>query len=382
MLGGDPHHTGRSAYAGPQGPNVVLKWKTLIGPVEAIYASPVIGPDGTVYAANGNVMYALNGQTGAQLYNFTAARAIYSTPVVSPSGYVCVCASDSSCYCLHSATNALATQTYSMAGSGLSGVNSPLLTAAGLLVIGSEDAMVMAFTVGDSSGVAVWTIFSSAGYYFSSPALTLDGNIVIGGYDHYMHKLTAGAGSTMWSFLAGAAIDSSPAVAVDGSIVFGCYDSYTYCLFANGTLKWKTLMPNSPAVNSGASIAADGTVLIGDSAGAFWALNGATGTVRWNYTAKGAIQANAAIGADNTVHVVSYDKTVVALDVATGAVRWNYSAAAGIYSSPAIGTDGTLYFVAADGCVYALTTAPSPTPTARYAEGLRMQYRLRASLLS
>ena len=74
-----------------------------------------------------------------------------------------------------------------------------------------------------------------------------------------------------------------------------------------------------------------------------------------------------AIGSDGTVYVGSSDKKFYALDGKTGTKKWEFVTGSYVGSSPAIGNDGTLYIGSLYEKVYALKTdskgpAKSPWP--------------------
>ncbi|NQT88256.1 PQQ-like beta-propeller repeat protein [bacterium] len=56
---------------------------------------------------------------------------------------------------------------------------------------------------------------------------------------HAVHALNAGSGELIWSFTAGAAVDSPPTVHRN-AVLFGCADGWVYCLRAKGgELAWR-----------------------------------------------------------------------------------------------------------------------------------------------
>ena len=70
---------------------------------------------------------------------------------------------------------------------------------------------------------------------------------------------------------------------------------------------------------------AGGTVYAGSDDGTVYALDAATGGLRWAYTAGDSVSDPAVAG--GTVYVGGHDGTVYALDAATGRLRWTYSTA-------------------------------------------------------
>ncbi len=66
------------------------------------------------------------------------------------------------------------------------------------------------------------------------------GNVYLAEVDaHTIHALNADDGSALWSFTAGARVDSPPTIH-DGLAVFGCSDGWVYCLNADdGQLAWR-----------------------------------------------------------------------------------------------------------------------------------------------
>ena len=99
---------------------------------------------------------------------------------------------------------------------------------------------------------------------------------------------------------------------------------------------------------------AGGTVYAGSDDGTVYALDTATGGLRWAYTAGDSVSDPAVAG--GTVYVGSLDFKVYALDAATGALRWAYTTGSYVLSSPAV-AGGTVYVGSDYGKVYALDAA-------------------------
>jgi hypothetical protein len=73
----------------------------------------------------------------------------------------------------------------------------------------------------------------------SAPVIA-DGRLLVASVDtHTIHALKADSGEPMWSFTAGARVDSPPTI-YEGRALFGSADGYVYCLDVNnGALVWR-----------------------------------------------------------------------------------------------------------------------------------------------
>jgi outer membrane protein assembly factor BamB len=135
-----------------------------------------------------------------------------------------------------------------------------------------------------------------------------------------------------------------------------------------GRVDWQT--PISGGVDSEARLdPARGQVYIGADDGGFYAVDPATGALRWSYKGKGAIERPAELGGA-LVYAASAADRVVALDAATGKWRWQYErdTPEGFtvhgYSGPRLlGSHVLAGF--ADGYVVALTAAAGEVVWAR-----------------
>jgi eukaryotic-like serine/threonine-protein kinase len=225
--------------------------------------------------------------------------------------------------------------------------------------------------------------FHTGAAVISSPAVA-DGRVYFGSSDHNLYALDAQSGAQRWKFASKGRISSSPAVA-DGVVYFGSFDGTFYALDAeHGTLRWKfvtggerrfsgrhlhgaepaaEVMPDpfdfflsSPAI-------AGALVYFGSGDGNVYALDGASGTLRWKFHTGNVVHASPAIAKD-TLYVGSWDSYFYALDAATGKERWRFktgedakiSNQVGIQSS-AVVADGVVYFGCRDSNLYALDAA-------------------------
>jgi eukaryotic-like serine/threonine-protein kinase len=227
-----------------------------------------------------------------------------------------------------------------------------------------------------------WT-FRTGGAVLSSPAVAGD-TVYIGSSDHNLYALAAATGAQRWKFATKGRVTSSPAVA-DGRVYFDSFDGNFYALEAgSGKLLWKfatggerrfsgrhlhgaepagEVMPDPFDFFLSSPALAGGRVYFGSGDGNVYALDAASGTLRWKFHTGNVVHASPAIqGA--TLYVGSWDSYFYALDVDSGALRWRFktgedaaiSNQVGIQSS-AVVADGTVYFGCRDSNLYALDAA-------------------------
>ena len=151
---------------------------------------------------------------------------------------------------------------------------------------------------------------------------------------------------------------SSPVV-WNGAVYFGSGDGNIYALdAATGAVKWKfktgDVVHASPAI-------ADGVLFVGSWDSYFYALDAATGQEKWKYKTgedhdthnQVGIQSSAAV-MDGVVYFGCRDAHLYALDQQTGTLKWSYSTKGSwVIASPVV-NDGKVYFATSDtGLLYA-----------------------------
>jgi eukaryotic-like serine/threonine-protein kinase len=225
--------------------------------------------------------------------------------------------------------------------------------------------------------------FKTGGAVISSPAV-IDGTAYFGSNDHYLYAVNLADGAQRWKFKTGSRVTSSPAV-YNGLVYFDSYDGNIYAIDAkSGEQRWKFAsegerrfrgrhlhgadpsgesMPDpfdfylsSPTVDAG-------LVYIGSGDGNVYALDAASGALRWKFRTGNVVHASPAI-ANGLVYVGSWDSNFYAIDAKTGQERWRFKTGedheianqVGIQSS-AIIADGMVYFGCRDSNLYALDAA-------------------------
>lgn len=227
-----------------------------------------------------------------------------------------------------------------------------------------------------------WT-FATGEAIVSSPAVT-QGVVYVGSSDNFLYALDAATGALKWKFDAHGNVGSSPAVS--GGVVFvNSFDGNFYAIdAATGARKWSFATQGErrntwPGINGTAPrtetmpdpwdfflsspAVADGVVYFGSGDRHVYALDAATGALRWEFETGGVVHASPAV-ADGRVYVGSFDGGFYALDAQTGALLWKFQTdtseathlMVGIPGSATV-ADGTVYFGCRDANLYALDAA-------------------------
>ena len=217
----------------------------------------------------------------------------------------------------------------------------------------------------------------------SSPVLS-DGAIYFGGDDGNIYAVEAASGRQLWKHTTGGPVPCTPAI--DNGVVYATsYDGKFYALDAKtGGVRWKFategerrfeakgihgLQPKNQTIADpwdvflSSPIVAQGAVYFGSGDGNLYAIDTATGELRWKFQTGDVVHASPAYD-NGTVFVGSWDSYFYAVDAATGKEKWRFHGGedptvhnqVGFQSSPAV-IDGVVYTGCRDAQVYALDAA-------------------------
>ena len=159
----------------------------------------------------------------------------------------------------------------------------------------------------------------------------------------------------------GTSLYSSPAIGPDGTIYVGSSDSALYAINPDGTLKWRYL--TGWEVRTAPTIAADGTIYL--TLSGLYAFS-PDGTLKWRCVPGGGPQSSPAMANDGTVYSGASSYYVYAINP-DSTLKWSYLTYDYIHSSPSVGADGTIYVGSDDHYFYALN--PDGTLRWRYRTG-------------
>jgi outer membrane protein assembly factor BamB len=193
----------------------------------AVYSSPAIATDGTVYfGSRDNKFYAIN-PDGTKKWDFPTSHNIESSAAIGSDGTIYFGGVDKKVYAL----NPDGTKKWEFTTEGYL-YSSPAIGPDGTIYIGqsSDDAKLYAL---NPDGTKKWE-FLTSGDAYASPAIASDGTIYFGTYDNKLYALNPD-GTKKWEFLAGGWMRSSPAIGADGTVYIGSYDKKLYAINPDGT---------------------------------------------------------------------------------------------------------------------------------------------------
>jgi eukaryotic-like serine/threonine-protein kinase len=222
--------------------------------------------------------------------------------------------------------------------------------------------------------------FRARGPIISSPAV-VGGKVYVGSSDGSLYAVSERTGMLAWRFKTKGPVRSSPAVVGD-SVFFSSLDGNIYAVGAtDGKVRWRFatqgerrftapgihgIMPRTETMPDpfdlflSSPTVADGVVYVGSGDRHVYALDAASGALRWKFETGNVVHATPAVS-NGTVYIGSWDRYMYALDANTGAVRWKFQTGddtviynqVGIASSAAV-ANGIVYFGCRDSKFYAV----------------------------
>jgi outer membrane protein assembly factor BamB len=190
----------------------------------------------------------------------------------------------------------------------------------------------------------VWT-YNTASEVEAKPAVfdSPSGPVVyFGDWDHSIFAIDGNTGRKEWKFLANDMIRANAAIGVDALGSPRVYehvdDGFVYCFNGtDGSVLWQQstgegfghFTSSSPVLSE--SSATDGAIYYGTVTGQIQALDTSTGALLWASVLPDTVFASPYLdGASNTLFVGCDDRRFYALDAATGAIKWKYFTSVGV----------------------------------------------------
>jgi outer membrane protein assembly factor BamB len=224
------------------------------------------------------------------------------------------------------------------------------------------------YAVNAYTGAQIWKTIKISGDV-STPAVS-GSMLYVGSFvEHTLYAFRILDGQLVWQYTTGDYVNSSPAV-YGNSVYVGSDDGYLYALnAATGALKWKLngggIYPSDGM--SPSPIVVNGVVYTSCYDGNVYALDAASGNVIWNHTTTKLQSIFASPTFSNGAVYISAGSSVFALNASNGDMLWKFSVAYPIQASPTVAA-GVVYVGGNDGNLYALD-AQTGTELWRYTSG-------------
>lgn len=244
--------------------------------------------------------------------------------------------------------------------------SSPSVGADGSIYIGGHFSRRM-FRFNAASGDTLRTMNIGSRIRYTAPAFATNGDVYVLGRnnnDRGVRNLKADLSAQNWVFGVGIDFNSTPAIALDGTIYAVSTNLSIYAINPDGTQKWTAVYGETGGYASSAiALGNDGTVYLsaklnaaGD--GVLKAYNPTNGTEKWSVTLTGTNveQGGPSVAADGTIYLGNNGGVLSAYNPTDGTVKWSFTASGGIEVVPAIDNFGRIYFGTTTGNFYVLNS--------------------------
>ena len=376
------NHNGQSIYKGPQ--NGTVKW---IYNNIAIYGSPVIGKNGTIYVGGADGKLYVFSSNGKLKWTYGTRSPIFGSPTVGVDGTVYISNwMNSTTYAINSKGKLLWKYTTGDYNFG----SSPTIGADGIIYVSTTNMTNGTLYAFYPDGKLKWKYNKMGIIYGSSPVIGPNGTIYLTDYNGMLYAMNPD-GTLKWSYTlkyVSGDVDyfasmyyNTPSIGPDGTIYLVNYESrytlwltpYTQheyvnptgsSLFAvtdNGTfatLKWSPYLIGEHLYGA-PTISYNGTIYVTGETKLYAIVdNGTNANSLWPLPYNKGTAANdgftsAVIGGDGTIYIGN--STGLQAVNPDGTSKWFYTTSGGIGSFLAIGADGTLYVGTTTGLLYAFS---------------------------
>jgi len=267
------------------------------------------------------------------------------------------------------------------------GFSAPAIAADGTTYVASDALYAIR-----PDGTLKWKVLGPAPEDLrGSPVIGADGTVYFAAHNIPLTAFHPDSGRVLWRLPLGVNdhVVASPSIAVDGTLYVATSPGILYAVSSAGVLLWTfdvATVGYHCTFRSSPAVAADGTIYLGSNQGnpssALFALR-PSGQIRWIFEPSDLpsdvpsdhfdIYSSPAIGSDGALYFGQEFGRVYALDGASGVLKWLVNTETGItWSSPALTSAGTLLISDLDGRLYAITTesrglqAGAPWPRYRH----------------
>ena len=307
--------------------------------------------DGLVYfGGSSDDLYAVKVATGEKVWAQSVSK-VSAAPTVT-NGLVFASSEQGSCYALHAASGA---QAWSVSANvSLDPRKRDFATDGKRVALAQGDLNVRMYDA--VTGAKIWAVTTSVDSGFGQ-IIALHGEVVYAfSLLGTLVALSAANGRQVGRYgklLTSGDIDTGVILSDGGTVYFAADNGPLYALdTASGHVKWTYPLGSSGYPGSN-PVTADGAVYFADDNGLVHAVSAADGRRVWTYSTGGAVGPGPGVGSGQVY--VSTNRGLRQLDAKTGKPDWAFSPAAGTLftSTPAV-AGGLVLCGNADGSIYAI----------------------------
>lgn len=192
--------------------------------------------------------------------------------------------------------------------------------------------------------------------FFASPALTSDGQLLAGGFDHVLYSLNPENGSQNWAFNQAKDRYIGTPLATDRGIYAPNADGTLYAVDADGKIGWTFKTDRAQWAKPIADTDC-GCIYIPSMDHHVYSVNAQTGNLNWkSENLGGSVVGTPAFDPEGRLYTGTFNSEMLAMDAQTGKVLWRFPTKGWVWGGPAL-QNGRLYFGDLSGAFYAVDAA-------------------------
>jgi outer membrane protein assembly factor BamB len=294
----------------------------------------VAADDEVVYLAANEQVFALNLESGAELWSFpaepdTETGPFFATPLLANETLVVGGFGDDGTLFAISPDRGMQTWTVKTEGKIVDG---PVSVQGGIVVGNGEGEVYLV----DQETLEKRLLLKANEPIWATPLVNeANTRVYVASMDHHLYAADLERGETLWAFEAGGAFAGTPALS-DGVLYVGALNSTFYAIDAEtGAELWH--IETEGWVWGGPLVRGD-SVYFGDMAGMLYALDTADGSERWTFEVEEGIRATPVL-VDDVLYFGTRGGEVYAVGAADGTQEWMQSLEGSVYSQPLIRGD-------------------------------------------
>ena len=192
--------------------------------------------------------------------------------------------------------------------------------------------------------------------FYADPSLSLDGQLIVGGYDGVLYSLAADTGQMnggKWPFTEAEGRYIASPLAVEENIFAPAADDNLYAFDLDGNLQW-TFSSDGESWAQPITDSDCECLYLSSMEHTVYAIDPVSGSQIWQSpTLGGSVVGTPAISEQDVLYIGTFGGKLFALDGVDGSILWEFATEGWIWSGPVL-DDGILYFGDLDGYFYAV----------------------------